>query len=170
MNPSTKIKTLFYGYGNPGRQDDGLGVALAKRLEDTDIDGLEYAVNYQLNIEDAYEISRYNAVIFADASVEAEEPFEFKRVLSSRDIAFTTHAMPASSVVALCEELFNKAPAAYILAIRGYEWDTVEALSMNAAANLEKAFDFVISLNAQSSLESMECAAAEITGKKVMTK
>lgn len=170
MNTAGKMKTLFYGYGNPGRQDDGLGVALAKRLENAGIDGFEYAVNYQLNIEDAYEITRYDAVIFADASVEAGEPFEFKRVLSSRDIAFTTHAMPASSVLALCEELFSKAPAAYILAIRGYEWDTVEALSMNAAANLEKAFDFMVSLTAQSSLESMECAAAGFTGKKVMTK
>ncbi len=28
------MQILVYGYGNPGRQDDGLGVELVRRLEE----------------------------------------------------------------------------------------------------------------------------------------
>ena len=50
-------KILVYGYGNPGRQDDGLGVALVEELEQwvatEKIPGLDFDSNYQLNAEDA---------------------------------------------------------------------------------------------------------------------
>ena len=53
-------KILVYGYGNPGRQDDGLGISLVEMIEDwknkKKLSYIETDSNYQLNIEDAYNI------------------------------------------------------------------------------------------------------------------
>jgi len=65
------FQILIYGFGNPGREDDGLGIELARRLEDwskkSGLPGITFDSNYQLNIEDAEVISEKDLVIFADA-------------------------------------------------------------------------------------------------------
>jgi len=71
------MKILVIGYGNLGRLDDGLGPAFAERVQALDLSGVTVESNYQLNIEDADLIAQFDVVVFADASVNAEEPFEF---------------------------------------------------------------------------------------------
>ena len=56
---------------------------------------------------------------------------------AAASIAFTTHEMSPASVLALAEELYGKAPAGFLLKIRGLEWDFAEGLSAAAVANLE---------------------------------
>ena len=51
--------------------------------------------------------------------------------------------MPPSSVLALCSELYNKEPDAYILSIKGYRWDLAEDMSSMAKDNLDKALVFL---------------------------
>ncbi|MFL7814309.1 MAG: Ni/Fe hydrogenase, partial [Anaerolineales bacterium] len=78
------MQVLVYGYGNPGRQDDGLGIALVDKLEEwasqQGLDGVQFENNYQLNIEDAEAISGKDLVIFADASEEEIVDFCFSEV------------------------------------------------------------------------------------------
>jgi len=68
------MQILVYGYGNPGRQDDGLGNELVRRLEEwviaEGIVDIAFDSNYQLNIEDADAIAQNELVIFVDASEE----------------------------------------------------------------------------------------------------
>jgi hydrogenase maturation protease len=137
-------KILIYAYGNPGRQDDGLGQELVSRLEKTDIYGIDIDYNYQLNIEDALTISNYEVVIFVDASQNADEPFKFYKIDPKNEIAFTTHAMSPEAVLSLCSELYKKLPEAYILAIRGYEWEISIGLTPEGADNCDKAFEFIL--------------------------
>ena len=88
---------LIYGYGNPGRQDDGLGVLLAEELEkwsaENGLDYIHFDTNYQLNIEDAAAIANYGVVIFADASKEDIAHFSFNRLEPSGESEFTMHAV-----------------------------------------------------------------------------
>ena len=132
-------KILVYGYGNPGRGDDGLGPALVGRIESEGIPGVDTDSNYQLNIEDSLALSSYETVIFADASLDGEGAFSFTPLEPSMNISFTTHAMDPGSVLALCEELYGKRVRAFMLAIRGFCWDFHEGLSTNAEENLEAA-------------------------------
>jgi hydrogenase maturation protease len=134
---------LIYGFGNPGRQDDGLGPALIDKLESEKNFKADTDSNYQLNIEDAYEISRYNTVIFVDASLNCKEAFCFYEIEPADEITFTTHAMSPQSILALCEDLYPERTKAYILEIKGEKWDFVEGLSPEAEENLEKAYDFI---------------------------
>jgi Ni,Fe-hydrogenase maturation factor len=100
--------------------------------------------NYQLNIEDAEAVSRYQTVVFVDASVEAAPPYEFSEVQPSAEIAMTTHELRPGAVLALCEQLYGRRPRAHTLAIPGYAWDLQEGLSVQAEANLAAALDFLV--------------------------
>lgn len=135
---------LVYGYGNPGRRDDGLGPALAGMLERERIPGMSTDCNYQLQIEDALAVAECDAVIFVDASYTGEGPFSFRRLEPSGEISFTTHILSPASVLALSHELYGTPARAYLLAIRGYEWGLAEGLSRAAADNLDAAFRFIM--------------------------
>ena len=137
------MKTLLIGYGNPGRQDDALGAALADAIEARHIDGVTTDADYQLNIEHAADIQTADRVIFADASENASEPFEFKSLSPADQVTFTTHSVSPESVLAVCMDLFGHAPEAHVLAIRGYSFEMQEGLTEEARLNLEKAVVFL---------------------------
>jgi len=141
------LNILFYAYGNPGRMDDGLGNEFVNRFEVwTKEQGLQiflFDSNYQLNIEDAEEISDKDIVVFVDASEEDIEDYLLTKVDGSSKVSFTTHAASPGYVVQLCEKLYKKKPKVYLLHIKGYEWDFKEGLSPKAEENLVKAIDFI---------------------------
>lgn len=153
------MRIIVYGYGNPGRQDDGLGEALVSKLEQAPIPDVDTDSNYQLNIEDADNISKYDVAIFVDATLEEDVTFTFQKIEPSLEITFTTHAMAPDSVLALCGDIGEKIPHAYILAIKGYEWEFMEEMSEKAVKNLEDAFSFLEPLLHRKSLEAFEAAA-----------
>lgn len=137
------MKVLIYGYGNPGRQDDGLGNAFVNRIKEwVAIEGLHdfyFDSNYQLNIEDADAISDKDLVIFVDASEEEIEDFCLSKVDGTSGLSFTTHAASPGYIVKLCKDLFNKTPPVLLLHIKGYEWEFKEGISEKANDNLEAA-------------------------------
>lgn len=141
-------KTLIYGYGNPGRQDDALGVMLAERTEEwlhnAGIAGVETDSNYQLNIEDAERISHFDRVIFADASKEEHiEQFEITHLEPSAKVEFTMHAVSPAFIMHLCQSIYGRTPEAWLVHIRGYEWELSEGLTQKANANLEASLQSV---------------------------
>jgi hydrogenase maturation protease len=141
------MKILVYGYGNPGRQDDGLGPRLCSELEtwvsDVGLDDVTFDSNYQLNAEDALTISEFDTVIFSDATRLGEDSFEFKRIEPANRIAFSTHAMNPETVLALCEELYGRRPSAWILSIKGAGWEPNAPMSTEAEKNLAFALGFM---------------------------
>jgi hydrogenase maturation protease len=138
---------MVYGYGNPGREDDGLGIELVKRLEnwskENALPGISFDSNYQLNIEDAEIISDKDVVIFADASTEEIDDFIFTEVTGEDNVSFTTHAASPGYIVKLCTELFGKCPRVYLLHIKGYQWEFRENISSKAEHNLNNAYEFM---------------------------
>lgn len=139
--PAPRI--LVVGFGNPGRQDDGLGPALADRIEAMALEGVDVEIDYQLNIEHGAMIAEYDKVLFADASKEGAAPFTIARVPAAQEIAFTTHAVSPESVLAICEDHFGAPPPCWVLAMRGYAFEMKEELTAEARRNLEEAVAFV---------------------------
>jgi hydrogenase maturation protease len=137
-------RILIYGYGNPGRGDDGLGPALVARLETDLPTSVGFESNYQLELEDAAELALYDVVIFVDADVSGPEPFWFGSVDASVHLGWSSHSVSAGTLIALAGELFGKTVRAYTLGIRGYDFDGLrEALSSAAEGNLRHALAFV---------------------------
>ena len=57
--PSREKRILVLGYGNPGRQDDGLGPAVAAGIDSLGWPGVSTLDAYQLNIEDAIDVAAH---------------------------------------------------------------------------------------------------------------
>ena len=146
-------RILLIGYGNPGRLDDGLGPALAEIFQQAEpapkkfraLEDLTVESNYQLNVEDAAQIAEHDVVIFADASTDADPPFTFALVEAEKGgPSFSSHSVSVPQLLGMTDELFGKQPEAWMLAIRGYEFNEFgERLSELAAGNLEKAVVFL---------------------------
>lgn len=153
------LSILVYGYGNPGRRDDGLGVLFAEHIEKLALPHVKVETNYQLNAEDALEAAQHDVVIFADASYNEGDSFRFSRLLPAHEVAFTTHAMSPGSVLALCQELYDKRPDAYLLELRGYEWEMGEGLSEEGTRVLSTAVAFMEPLLRDGNREKLEAVA-----------
>ena len=116
-------RVLVYGYGNPGREDDGLGNEMAKMIQswidEHKLGCMTTDSNYQINIEDADKVSEWDIVVFVDASKQENlREYKFTEVApSDAKVEFTMHAVSPSYVLHLCEKLFNKTPETYVLAI-----------------------------------------------------
>ena len=144
-------KVLFIGYGNPGRLDDGLGPALAARIEARiealALKGMTVEADYQLGVENAFDVSRHDVVIFADAAVRGKAPFFFKEIHPRSPLSLGSHSVSPEAVIYFAERLFHSRARAYVLGIRGYEFNGYnESLSERAEKNLEEAFQFVAKL------------------------
>lgn len=145
MTDTVPAGILVLGYGNPGRQDDGLGPAFAARVEALHIPGVKTDAAYQLNVEDSAALAQAEIVLLADASVSAPPPFEIHRIQpDSSGLGFSSHSLSPGSLLGMTQSLFAAHPKVYLLAIRGTDFDAFgEKLSAIAAAHLEKALEFV---------------------------
>lgn len=145
-NINPLLKTIVIGYGNPGRQDDGLGPAFIESFQNSSNTIIELQSNYQLTVEDALEIGGFEQVIFVDASIDCQEPFSLDEITETNDTGFGSHSLSPQAVIQLCNSLYQHFPKAYILAIRGYEFDQFEEkLSDAANENLNRALEYLAS-------------------------
>lgn len=145
---TSEKKILVYGYGNPGRQDDGLGNAIVEHIDNwiskNKATNIATDSNYQLNIEDASTISDKDIVVFADASVEDISDFCLSEIKPSAKVDFTMHSVTPAFVVNLCQEIYGRIPESYLLHIKGYEWEFQEGITGKAKENLSRALDFLL--------------------------
>jgi len=144
-------KILIYGYGNPDRQDDGLGIAFVNKMqgwvEENKFTNIFLESNYQLNIEDSLQLSEMDFAIFVDAS-KSGPAYNLKKLNPKRYHLTLTHFVSPEVLIYLCKKLYNKTPKVHLLTIRGYNWDIGEEISSKAEANLKKAlFQLKISFN-----------------------
>lgn len=135
---------LVLGYGNPGRRDDGLGPRLAEAIGGRGLAGVHVESAYQLQAEDAAAVSDHDIVVFADADVGCADPFELRPILPAGEPRFSTHSLAPETVLSMAWKYLDARPEAYVLAIRGEDFDGFgEGLSDRAHRNLEAALDFL---------------------------
>ena len=164
---SPERTTLILAIGNPARLDDGLGPSFAAAIERRDVEtgatagraatnsaaetvsqpepDVEVCWDYHLQIEQAEDVARAERVIFVDADRIGPAPFSLRRVEPSQEpVRFTSHGVSPSGLLGLTEELHGRRPEAWILGIRGYEFDGFgERLSGGARDNLTAALDHI---------------------------
>jgi hydrogenase maturation protease len=147
---------LVYGFGNPGREDDGAGVALAEQIQAAALPGVTTDTNYQLNVEDALLLAEHDLVIFADATHNPVDGFRLSRLEPDPGLSFTTHAMSPGAVLALCSRLYGKTPAAYLLEIAGTSFELREGMSDEGEKNTLAAGRFLMGLLERSDIAGFE--------------
>ncbi len=138
------MTVLVIGYGNPGRGDDGLGPALAERIEALRLPGVAVDCDYQLTVDHAALIAEADHVVFADAAADLEEPFAFAPLSGDAPQTLGSHMVTPQAAMRLARDLFGHRPAAYVLAIGGRDFGEVaEGLSDTARANLDAGTAFL---------------------------
>lgn len=138
------MRVLLLCWGNPARQDDGLGPAVAAAVEAWDLPGITVSCDYQLQVEDAAAIREHGAVIFVDAAVEGTGPFHFTRLEPREQASFSSHSLRPEALLGLCGRCFGREVPGWLLAVRGQAFAPfVESLSDAASANLAQALAFL---------------------------
>ena len=116
-------------------------------VEEASLEGVSVDSDYQLTVEDACDVSEHDVVIFADAAVTGKEPFFFEEISSQSPMSISTHSVSPEAVLYFAEKMFDSRAKAYVLGIRGYEFNKYEErLSEGAVKNLEEAFQFVLKI------------------------
>ena len=136
---------LVIGYGNPGRSDDGLGPAFAKRIAARALPGVTVKSAFQLTVEDALAVSTSDVVVFADADISGKAPYSFTEVSADMPDYLDSHNVSPRSVMTLAEQLFGSTARGFVLGIAGNEFGKIhEDLSPIACAHLDQAESFFL--------------------------
>jgi hydrogenase maturation protease len=136
---------LVFGYGNPSRGDDALGPLLIDYVQARcDTTGIDLLTDFQLQIEHALDLDNRKLVLFVDASVACDAPFELAELTPVANIGYTTHALHPASVMAVYRSIRKQPPPpCFLLAIQGETFELGEGLSANAERHLQQAESFV---------------------------
>jgi len=93
---------------------------------------------YELTLEQAEIIRDYRLVVFIDASIEGE-PVQL-RPLHRLDVSSPlSHHLPPEKLLYYVWLIYRKEPEAWLLSVRGYDFDFSDSLSPDAQANAEEA-------------------------------
>ena len=141
--PVAGPEILYFGIGNCGRNDDGLGWAFLDRIQQEPGFTGQAEYRYQLQVEDAALVSSADRVVFID-SYKGSLPggFRMKRCGASKDFQFTSHVLPPSAIMFLCQDLYGKSPHADLLMIQGNSWELQTGMSPEAEGHLDEAVRF----------------------------
>ncbi|NNM82611.1 MAG: hydrogenase maturation protease [Burkholderiales bacterium] len=135
---------LIFGIGNESRGDDALGPLLLRAIEsEIDPEQVELVETYQLQVENALELTGRSRVIFVDAAANLSAPYEFRKVEASLDRTPFSHALSPEALLAVHQRIAGPPPPAWILAIRGEHFELGSDLSEPARASLESAHCFL---------------------------
>lgn len=149
---------MLFGFGNPGRGDDALGLALLQRFARQPETQRAFArcrliEAIQLQIEHALDLVDQRLALFVDASMVGRAPYAFQRLHTQRDVTYTSHAMSPAALLQVYETICGRsAPPAYQLTIRGERFELDAPLSEHAERHLDAAYQFLAHL----------CAAPEV--------
>lgn len=140
-------KILVIGYGNPAREDDGLGPLAAQAIEDLAFENVTVDTDYQLTLEHAKDLTEHDIVIFVDAMLHGDESYSFSKVCPVTIENCFSHSITPGEVLGLTNTVFNKYPQTYLFGIRGYSFRMFhESITEGARNNLESALRFLIYL------------------------
>jgi hypothetical protein len=85
------------------------------------------------------EVAAHDVVWFVDAAKTGPSPYAVYDVAPAASIEFTSHLVRPEAVLAIASQYYGASPLAFVLAIRGYEFEFIEALTPGATDNLHAA-------------------------------
>ncbi|MEB4591336.1 hydrogenase maturation protease [Candidatus Thiothrix sp. Deng01] len=131
---------LLFGYGNPGRGDDALGILAAEAVAALQLPGVECLTDMQLQVEHITDLLGRRRILFVDADVSCAAPYALEDLNAQQDGSYTSHAQTPAALLHTFRQVYGRdAPPAQVLRIRGYHFALGEGLSAQAAQNLEAA-------------------------------
>jgi hydrogenase maturation protease len=144
-------RVLIVACGNPLRCDDGLAWRAVEELHRLRLpQDVEIIAQHQLTPELASPVSQAERVLFLDAARRGQ-PGELRcePVLPLHASGAFTHDFSPASILSLSQELYAKAPQAYVISLRGECFDHGETISATVEATLPRFVEFVVRLTGE---------------------
>ncbi len=109
-------RTVIIGYGNPVRQDDGVGWRAAELLElALPAGSAEIVQCHQLTPELAANLEDASLVIFLDAACDQEPGAISSQPVHAEGAVVWSHYLTPGQLLSFCEQLGGKAPPAFLI-------------------------------------------------------
>lgn len=153
---------VVFAVGNPSRGDDAIGPVFSARLaqwlaSEGLADQFELIEDFQLQIEHALDLQGRQLALFIDAGANTPAPYVFERVFPSTAVAHTTHALSPQAVLQVFRQTEGaEPPPAFVLCVRGENFELGAPLSACAKDRSEAAFALLMRILAQPSLAVWE--------------
>lgn len=151
------MRVLVIGYGNPSRQDDGVGLAVVNGVRlrtgqvpldegDDGFDDLGHPLDtlflQQLSPELAETLIDYDHVVLVDAHFGIYPELIHRTDLDPQvESAIVSHHFKPGTLLALAHQLYGRAPTAELISVRGYAFDFTSVLSPETAAGVEQVIE-----------------------------
>ncbi len=137
-------RVVVLGWGNVSRGDDAIGPLLLQRLSEAAWPGVETIEAYQLQIEHALDLVGADLVLFVDAGMDTPAPFAFDEIHPQGAFTSSTHALlPQSVLEVFCKVQGTAPPPAFVLCVRGEDFELGAPLGALAAHHLAQAWDWM---------------------------
>jgi hydrogenase maturation protease len=143
------MRVLIIGYGNPSRQDDGVGLAVVNGVRqrgglapldegDDGFDDLGHPLDtlflQQLSPELAETLIDYDHVVLVDAHFGLYPELVHHTMLEPESgPAIVSHHFKPGTLLALARELYGRAPTGELISVRGFAFDFTQELSPQTA-------------------------------------
>ena len=138
---------IVFAWGNVSRGDDGLGPALAHRINALGRDDVTVIEDLQLHIEHVMDLRSDVPVLFVDASVAIDGGFRVEKLTPRADNSISTHTVSPQSLLNLYETTLGEpAPEAYLLHVSGNNFELGEEITAPTAEHVDAAWEFLVTL------------------------
>jgi hydrogenase maturation protease len=151
---------LIFAIGNESRGDDALGSLLLSEIDNylknkDNYHDFELLEDFQLQIEHALDMQNKDLILFIDAGMDTPAPFAFYRAIMSDEPLLYSHAMTPEMLLKVYAQFYQHPPPdAYILCIKGEQFELGEPPSSGALMNLSSALYFTQQLLLEAQTEA----------------
>lgn len=133
------LRLVIFAVGNPSRGDDALGPRLMAELESWNLPDIRLVSDFQLQVEHALDLDDRDLALFIDAGTGTPVPFSFREIRAAPDHSISSHALSPEAVLYVHGEIRRPPPPAFVLCVRGEDFQLGEALSPAAQSHLAAA-------------------------------
>lgn len=128
-----------WAYGNPLRQDDGLGPWVAERLETKTFPGVEVRIGHQLLPEWLEDLRSGDQLLFVDAALRGPDVTLKELDLKERPALGTGHRVTPAQFCRMARDLYGLKIQARLCSIRGERFELGKPMTDQARARGEQA-------------------------------
>jgi hydrogenase maturation protease len=134
------MSLVVFAAGNPSRGDDALGPLLMAELEALALPDVHLVSDFQLQIEHALDLDGRDLALFIDAGTGTPAPFLFRETGPLTGQAPNSHALAPEAVLQVYADIrHTRPPPAFVLCVRGEEFELGGYLSAAARQHLSAA-------------------------------
>ncbi len=118
---------------------------------------IELLEDFQLQIEHAADLLGRELVLFIDAGIDTPPPYSFYRARAADGHPLFSHALAPEAVLATYAQVYREdPPAAFVLCLRGEQFELGSPLSPEAEQRMQLAMAFARELLGEPSLLAWE--------------